>query len=235
MAHLRKEADLAVEFHEISRANPLGWELLTLGVDQTGLPVFLLSTDGAVRHANPAAAGLLARSGILQLQAGRLHLKRRAERATLREAFVAIAQAASGGSSGVDHMVVLRDRQDRSVMVLHLRSLLGPGMPPLVSLRVSDMISPAVLDPAWIARIFGLTRAEARAAAALLDGLDLREIAERQTLALETVRNHLKRAMVKVGARSQAQLVRLLASSHGIADPGVETDAALRPQPGMKR
>ena len=43
---------------------------------------------------------------------------------------------------------------------------------------------PASGDPAWIVRVLGLTQAEARVAAGLFDGLDLREIAERQAVAL---------------------------------------------------
>ena len=225
MTHLRREAEPELGFHELSRANPTGWSLLTLGVDQTTLPIFLLSIDDIVRHANPAAARMLARSKLLKLQAGRLHLNRREERATLRHALSAVAQPFDKEGTDTNQTVVLRDRQERSVMVLHLRTLIGAGLPRLISLRVADMLSPASVDPAWIARIFGLTRAEAKAASALLDGLDLREIADRHELALETVRNHLKRAMVKVGARSQAQLVRLLASSHGVAD----SDAAASP------
>ena len=75
-------------------------------------------------------------------------------------------------------------------------------------------------------RVLGLTQAEARVAAGLFDGLDLREIADRQTLALETVRGHLNRGMVKVGARSQAQLVRMLASSHAVVGAGVSRPVA---------
>lgn len=56
----------------------------------------------------------------------------------------------------------------------------------------------------------GLTRAEARVAVRLADGMALREIARDLHVTIETVRTHLKRAYGKLGVRRQAELVRLV-------------------------
>ena len=222
MTFLRQEMEVASELQDASTLWSLpGWAFLTLGIDQSAAAILLLAADGVIRYANPAAVTALARSNILHVRAGRLHLNRREERLALRLATEWVARAGDGTGGHPVDMVVLHDRQQCPVMALHLRQLVGPGLPTMVSVRIADMLTPAAIDPGWITRVFGLTQAEARVAAGLFDGLDLREIAERQTVALETVRGHLKRGMVKVGARSQAQLVRMLASSHGVIDPDI--------------
>ncbi len=202
----------------VGLATASGLDLLTLGVDQAAAPIVVLGAEGVVQHINPAATRMLGRSCILRLRDERLHLNRREERAALRDATATALLAAREGRALDGAMVVLHDRQNCPVMVLHLRPVIAAGLPPLASIRIADMLTPAAIEPTWIVRVFGLTQAEARVAAGLFDGLDLREIADRQAVALETVRGHLKRGMVKVGARSQAQLVRMLASSYGVID-----------------
>jgi DNA-binding CsgD family transcriptional regulator len=61
-------------------------------------------------------------------------------------------------------------------------------------------------------RMFGLTRAEASFASALVAGQSVREYAEREQLSEETVRTHLKRVLAKTGARRQQELVRIILS-----------------------
>lgn len=54
----------------------------------------------------------------------------------------------------------------------------------------------------------GLTRAEARVAVRLAEGLSVADIARALHVSVETVRTHLKRAYGKLGVRRQAELVR---------------------------
>ncbi len=222
MTFLQEEMEAVSKLLDASALQLLpGWAPLTLGVDQSATAIVLLAADGVIRHANPAAIMALARSNILHVRSGRIHLNRREERLALRLAIEFAARASDGTGEQPAEMVVLHNRQQCPVMALHLRQLVGPGLPTMISVRIADMLTPAAIDPAWITRVFRLTQAEARVAAGLFDGMDLREIAERQTVALETVRGHLKRGMIKVGARSQAQLVRMLASSQGLIDPDI--------------
>ncbi len=219
MTFLRQEVEQAGALQDSLSGSMLpGWGLLTLGVDQAAAAIILIGAGGVVLHSNPAAAAALDRGKILHLRSGRLHLNRKDERAAFRDAIDVAIRAAADGDRQTAVMVVLHNRQDCPVMALHLRSVVAPGLPPLASVRVADMLTPAGIEPAWIAGLLGLTQAEARVAAGLFDGLDLREIADRQKVALETIRGHLKRGMVKVGARSQAQLVRMVAAGHGIID-----------------
>ncbi len=64
-----------------------------------------------------------------------------------------------------------------------------------------------VADPALVARFAELTPREREVVAAIVTGLDNRQIAEQFFLSPLTVKTHANRAMTKVGARDRAQLV----------------------------
>jgi DNA-binding CsgD family transcriptional regulator len=63
--------------------------------------------------------------------------------------------------------------------------------------------------------LYGLTPTESRLADLLLQGLEVRDAAERMTTTLETARFHLKRVMAKTGTRRQTELMRLMLSLPG--------------------
>jgi DNA-binding CsgD family transcriptional regulator len=58
-------------------------------------------------------------------------------------------------------------------------------------------------------RLFGLTAAEARVLALLLDDCRPREIAEELQISITTVRSHLQALFAKTGTRRQSELVAL--------------------------
>jgi DNA-binding CsgD family transcriptional regulator len=64
-------------------------------------------------------------------------------------------------------------------------------------------------------QLYRLTPSEARVADRLLDGLEIREIADRLGITLETCRFHLKRVFAKTGTPRQAELIRLMLSLPG--------------------
>jgi DNA-binding CsgD family transcriptional regulator len=67
------------------------------------------------------------------------------------------------------------------------------------------------LDASLLNKVFGLTPAEARLAAALADGTNLETASERLGITRETARNQLKSVFLKTGTHRQSQLVALLA------------------------
>lgn len=69
------------------------------------------------------------------------------------------------------------------------------------------------IAPGRLESLFGLTAAEARAAAALCEGLEPAAIAQQAGVQPNTVNAHLKRALAKTGTRRQAALVALLLRS----------------------
>ena len=69
----------------------------------------------------------------------------------------------------------------------------------------------------WAMReLYGLTATEARVAQALVSQLAPQEIADALDVAISTVRTHLRVAYSKVGATSQADLVRRLLHSAAV-------------------
>ena len=182
----------------------------TLGLDQSSTPLIVLSAEGLVKHVIPAAAYMMGRSPLLDVRDCRLYVRRADDRKALTEALNSFAPAVVLGRPAEPRLVVLRNRESRPVMCLLLSQLSGTQLPQLIIVRIADLITPSKAKPDWLMRIFDLTPAQARVGSALMDGLDLRAIADQDRTALETVRGHLKRAMAKTTARSQAQFVRLL-------------------------
>ncbi|MEQ9520573.1 MAG: helix-turn-helix transcriptional regulator [Parvibaculum sp.] len=61
----------------------------------------------------------------------------------------------------------------------------------------------------YLAQKFGLTVAQAKVLSAFLSGLTLQDIAERQNVKINTVRTHFVQVRIKLGARDQADVVRI--------------------------
>jgi DNA-binding CsgD family transcriptional regulator len=78
-------------------------------------------------------------------------------------------------------------------------------------LVVSDIERKPQSDPALIAKVFDLTAAEARLAAAVAAGEPLERFAARHAVSLGTARNQLKAIFLKTGAHRQSELAALLA------------------------
>lgn len=83
----------------------------------------------------------------------------------------------------------------------------------------------ASFDPQIISECFDLTPAEGRVAAQLAAGANAGDIAARTGVALSTVRTHIQRAMLKMGATRQADLIRTLMGLPARLD--AEADAPL--------
>jgi DNA-binding CsgD family transcriptional regulator len=66
-----------------------------------------------------------------------------------------------------------------------------------------------------VAELFGLSSAEVRVLALLLDGAAAGEIAAQTGTRLPTVRTHIRSIFGKTGVKRQIDLVRLLSSMRG--------------------
>lgn len=77
----------------------------------------------------------------------------------------------------------------------------------IVSFRLSDEMS-VLFDPDRLMVDLGLTRSEARVAAARAEGLSVGDYAESTGASVRTVRWHLENARDKLGCASQSDLVR---------------------------
>ncbi len=186
--------------------------------------LFILDAGGKLLHANPAAETLIAAQAGLSVIHGRLcaptgEATQRLHALITRAASADVAERRGGAmalSSPLRRLplpvTVAPIRADAPIAIRQEQSVL---------VCVSDLEVRGQVSEERLRDIFGLTRAEARIAAALFEGATPRETAEQIGVSFYTVRGHLVRIFEKTGASRQAELVRLLAAAGSLAGPDV--------------
>ena len=214
--HVRR----ALEVHARLRASELRAAIAEDAIDRVALGMLWLDARGRVVLANRAALRLAA-GGALAISGARLRAEDPASRAELDRA---VARATGPQPAGSE--VIVHAPAPHPPLALHVVPLGSADEQDWLSERhlaralVLIGASPPARDQAAMAgRLFGLTDGEAAVCAALLEGLSLREHARARGVGLETVRTHLARARAKLGARTQADVVRILMR----ALPSIET------------
>ncbi len=175
--------------------------------------LLLLDRAGRLLHVNAAAERLFAQQAILYVRDSVLHARRKDEDKLVQETLAALSAEDPSGS------LCLRSREGYPVVLLDLHRL-DSGR---IAVRLTDLIARQIPSADRMRSVIGLTRAEARVASALLSGLGLTAIADQHGVEAETVRSQAKRIRAKAGARSQNQLLGILAAiglAPDIAPPG---------------
>ena len=132
-----------------------------------------------------------------------------------------VVRAVQAGASGFLGKGVGPDELLAAIRVVAAGdALLSPSATRAVMARLANAAPAADLDGS---RLGQLTEREREMTALAAHGLSNDEIAERAFLSPLTVKTHLNRAMMKVGARARAQLV-VLAYQSGLVRPGEELD-----------
>lgn len=174
---------------------------------QLPVALLLLQADARVLYASPQAAALLARGdGLAWGPGGRLRTERQSDQEALRGAVARAASRRGGGALQVQ----------RSSGARALQLVIAPFTPGDAKTSRGALI--LVVDPAaqaadladTLIALFGLSKGEARVAAALAEGMTLPMIAERNGVRLSTVQTQLKRASEKTGTRRQGELIALV-------------------------
>jgi DNA-binding CsgD family transcriptional regulator len=193
-------------------------------LDRLAVGVLLLDRRGRTTFANRSAQQMLApRDGLFLDATGRLVASRAGDRSRL-ERLVAGA-CATGTGAGEEPGGALRVarpslRTAFTVLVapLRLRAIaLLPEVPAAVVFLSNGERELEVEQ--LLADLYGLTRAEARVAKLLVDGLKVDEIANRQDVTTATVRTHVRRVLEKTETRGQSDLIRVLVSGPGAVRP----------------
>ncbi|MGO4389640.1 response regulator [Microvirga sp. 2YAF29] len=212
---LQRSQTPASVYHEAVsyKGQPLDLEILFSNIagtlDGMSRGVIYLDGSGNIKNLNRTAEAILSEGGSLMVAAGRLCAMQPASARTLRDAIRA-ATADQPSSS-----VVPIPREAQAPLVVHICPLnIGTqaGLPTVAVIVVDPSINPPLSAPI-IAKIYNLTRTEARIAVALADGNRLEQIAKQSNVSLATVSFHVQNLFRKTRTTRQSDLVALLMRS----------------------
>jgi DNA-binding CsgD family transcriptional regulator len=176
-----------------------------LNFGQTDAPLWEVDRSATIIWQNPAAKVYIAGENDAMMRGGKLHLRDQQADEKLAEAIAKIADLDYGFLSRRRSMPVVADAgHDQPATVWWVIAENG-------KLTISFNDQPlllARLDTA--SRAFGLSPAQRRLASALVEGMPLTDVAEREGVSLSTAKTQLQRVFDKVGVRTQPALVRAL-------------------------
>ena len=193
-----------------------------LGAQQDALrvvahAVMLLDRRGCLVFANPPAENLLHAATSLAVKNGRL-VARDAGTNSALQAALARAMDSDDNRGGVQELTVRRLKHRPLMMSVvpisrRMTDRVDPAMQPAAMIMVADseMRPWSRLD--GIIRAYGLTPAEGRVLAAIVDRDGLDEAADHLGIGRATVKTHVNRILAKTGTTRQSELIRLIAGS----------------------
>jgi DNA-binding CsgD family transcriptional regulator len=208
LPHLSRAMLLQRRINGLVRDRRIALEAL----ENLGTGVIAVDADSVLLFANRTAERLL-RSGLgLTIRQNRLYATDQSRADELRRLIHHAARAALGRSAEADGMLTLPRREGRplSLLVCPLRpdamSMGPPTATALIFLGDPDADRPtpqhALID------LYGLTPAEARLMAALVDGERLEHFADRRGISINTVKAQSKQVFAKTGHGRQADVIR---------------------------
>lgn len=212
LPHFQRAVKLLTRLEEADVRSAISKQSL----DALPFGVLALGSDGRVLFVNEAAISIVDRHPALFARGRQLRLLRGPDdqrfRSILRDCadFREARGTAAGGilplidPSGSALSAYLMPMLTRQAVALAREALALPFLFP-GTIRAADEL--------LLRRTFELSVAEARIVARLCRGEGLSEISESARTSIHTVRNQLKSALHKVGARSQAELVAKVAQS----------------------
>src|SRR5688572_4771085 len=170
--------------------------------------VVLTDVEGHVLESNELASEILQRKDGLQILDGRLAATRSFDSVKLA------AGIAGRAAIGEGHLLIGRKGGVRPHAVT-IAPLDGGGDGP----RAQRIVMVLIVNPDWqapsersVAALFGLSPAESRLAASLMQGRKLADIARDSGVEVTTLRTQLSSILRKAGVERQVDLVRILSS-----------------------
>jgi DNA-binding CsgD family transcriptional regulator/PAS domain-containing protein len=184
-------------------------------LDAMPMAVIMMNNGGGMLSANRSARELLDSNDPFFLNGGLLSLMLPTGAIRLRDYLETAAQAKAYDRTGD----LLALPIPRAASTRPLTMIIAPVKDltharrhdePAAVIFVADPERPVEMDPKRLIRLYGLSRAEARVAALLGQGMRLEEVGQALGLTYETVRKHLKQIFAKTATDRQAELVRTL-------------------------
>ncbi len=236
--HVRQALQLSSTLRSLEASNAM----LSQSLEEMEIAICMVRQDGSILRTTEGVDRILEAQNGVSLRNGRLRVSAANEQQTL-DGLIASA-CLTGVNRGLENVLRVQSRAagDAKIQTWTAHSggaILITRKPPMRPLQV--VVSPfcagsllnepqaAALvqfsDPfarprsrgAVLRALYGLSPTESRLADLLLQGLEVREAADRMKTTLETARFHLKRVMAKTGTKRQTELMRLMLSLPGTA------------------
>jgi DNA-binding CsgD family transcriptional regulator len=212
LPHLQRALMLHSQFARM-QATVLG---LDAALDAFGHAVFGLDHHGRVIFANRQAEKMVRSGDAIRVFDKKLCAVIHEENRKLQLVVSDVLAHGTGISnhSGI-HLLIARRSRESSLRVTAtpFRSQLPGTSTQLVALVfVSDAADRPQSRGQALRALYALSPTESRVADLLLQGLEVKEVANAIGITLETARFHTKRVLAKTGTRRQAELMRLMLS-----------------------
>ena len=188
---------------------------VTTLLDNSRIGVLHLDRRGRILAANDRARSILQHGDGLSDRDGVLRASTPSDQLRLKR-LVAEALPTSGPAA-VSGSMLLRRSFLLPPLVLHVKPV-GVPQPDYGARHVAAlvlMVEPGRrhrIDPGWVARVLGLTRAESRVAVWLAEGRSVRQMAEARGVTDRAIYWHLNQIYQKQSISGQVDLVRLVLS-----------------------
>ncbi len=209
MPHLRAayEATETLQSHRQKNTE------LVATLDALSAPALTLSSTGDLLFANQAAEKLLATPDGLSLSGKQLRTARPEEQKTLNKALSA-AMALGSDKIAVPPLVRISRPAGGALLVRATPLMKAPSNRNEEGQAILLVINEGVHVPdyavAALKELYDLTPTEAHLAVAFAQGSDLKRLAADRDLSLNTIRWHFGTIRTKLGAHSQADIVRIV-------------------------
>jgi hypothetical protein len=205
LARLAPHVTRALQLRRLFLQSEARGKTLDLIVDRNETGLIGLGNDGTSIFVNAAArATAAARDGLAVDRFGKLVA---ADRAAATRLASLQSDVVRGGAGGVAIVPRPSGLPPYAVLVSPLPAR-DDLFPPGLLLAIHDPTRRPTATADRIAQLLHVPPGAARLVQALLEGLDLKEYADRAGISINTVRSHLKVAFARTETRSQADLMR---------------------------
>lgn len=188
--------------------------------------ITILDTSGKSAFTNRAAAEILKEGDGLKLRLTGLQATAPQEQAQLRDLLHQAIEAAGRQSAPFAATMAITRSAPRQPLSISISPLPIGGVVfdcdrPAVVVVIGDSERVAEPDERTLAKLYGLTKTEARLACCLAQGRRVDEAARHLHITPSTARTHLKHIFSKTETSRQAELVKLVLTGPVHIEPGV--------------
>jgi DNA-binding CsgD family transcriptional regulator len=222
LPHLQRAVSVHRKLHGIAIDRDVAQDAL----NRVGVGVLILDQRGKVLFLNKEAQAIIAQGDGLTLLRDGLSAARPNESAALRRLLVNVVTPTRTDSGGAIHIGRPSGKRPFALLAAPLRVTtfaLAPH-PPAAIVFVSDPERKVLGIEDVLRQLHGFTPAESAVTVLLLEGASVREVSERLGITWNTARTHVQRILGKTNARTQADLIRMLAP--GIAGIRFNADSS---------